>query len=115
ASASAALTAFCSRWSGGPPALHSSPTRRSSDLGSGSLTGENTASTWTINAVASNSTYSDGSHSLTYSGFSTLDGGTGGNTFNVQAETTTHPNNSNTRSYNPACCLHATLTRPSRS
>ena len=53
--------------------------------GSGSLTGENSVSTWTVNAVASSSTYNDGTDNLTFSGFSTLDGGTGGNTFNLGA------------------------------
>ena len=53
--------------------------------GSSTLGGESAASTWTVNAVASDSTYSDGSNNLTFSGFSTLDGGTGGNTFNLAA------------------------------
>jgi hypothetical protein len=55
--------------------------------GSGSLKGEATvASTWTVTAVSGNSTYADPSHSLTFSGFNTLNGGgSGSNAFNVAA------------------------------
>jgi hypothetical protein len=53
--------------------------------GTGTLTGENAASTWSVNAVNNDSSYSDGSHNLIFSGFLTLNGGTGGNTFNLQS------------------------------
>ena len=54
--------------------------------GSGTLTGENTASTWTLAAAQS---YNDGAkNSLTISGYGTLQAGTGGDTFNVTADTT---------------------------
>jgi acrosin len=62
--------------------------------GSGSnnvLTGENVASTWTLGSSAQ--TYNDGgSTSLTFSGFQTLDAGSGGDTFNVNANTTANLN-----------------------
>ena len=54
--------------------------------GSGSLTGENTAGTWTVDASSANSTYNDGSYSLTFSGFTTLNAGSGGDTFNLQSD-----------------------------
>ena len=53
--------------------------------GTGSLSGENAASTWTVYASSDSSTYYDGSSTLTFSGFNTLDAGTGGDTFNVQS------------------------------
>lgn len=52
---------------------------------SGTLTGMDTASTWTLSGTTS--TYSDGVNSLTYSGFSFLQGGTGDDTFNVTSAT----------------------------
>ena len=72
--------------------------RRLNGAGSSTLTGENAASTWTVNAVASNSTYNDGTDNLTFSGFSTLDGGTGGNTFNLAAGASGYAINGNTGS-----------------
>jgi hypothetical protein len=53
--------------------------------GTGTLTGESGSSNWSLNAVTNNSTYSDGSNSLSFSGFSTLHGGPGGNTFSLQS------------------------------
>ena len=45
--------------------------------GSGdSLTGENVASTWTVYASSGNSTYSDGTNTLTFTAFTTLNAGT---------------------------------------
>jgi len=52
--------------------------------GLGGLTGENAARTWTVDAV---STYSDGSNSLAFGGFVTLQGGSGADTFDVQSLT----------------------------
>ncbi len=52
-----------------------------------SLTGEDVASTWTLGSSAQ--TYNDGgSTSLTFSGYQTLDAGTAGDTFNINANTT---------------------------
>jgi hypothetical protein len=58
--------------------------------GTGALTGENadpaaTSSAWTVNAVTTNSTYFDGGDFLTFSGFSTLNGAPGNNTFNLHS------------------------------
>ncbi len=54
------------------------------------LTGENVAGTW---ALASAQTYNDGGGTgLTFSGFQTLDAGSGGDTFNVNANTTANLN-----------------------
>jgi acrosin len=53
--------------------------------GSDELTGENVVSTWNL---GSTDTYSDGSNTLTFSGFETLQGGSGADTFNVNAPTT---------------------------
>ncbi|HKI37673.1 MAG TPA: calcium-binding protein, partial [Gemmataceae bacterium] len=54
--------------------------------GANTLTGENVASTW---ALAGTKTYTDANaHSLTFSGFTTLQGGAAANTFNVTANTT---------------------------
>jgi acrosin len=49
--------------------------------GGGTLTGESVASTWTVDA---NSTYDDGSNVVSFTGFGTLQGGGGADTFNVQ-------------------------------
>ena len=56
--------------------------------GSGTVTGENTGSTWTLSGSAS--TYDDGGglSTLTLSGFSILNGGTANDTFNVVSATT---------------------------
>jgi len=52
----------------------------------GTLTGENAASTWTLGA---SDTYNDGgTANLTFSGFGTLQGGTGGNYFTVSVAST---------------------------
>jgi hypothetical protein len=49
--------------------------------GSGAtLVGENVASTWTVAATGS---YSDGSHTLTFAGFSNLQGGSAADTFDI--------------------------------
>src|SRR5207302_1934147 len=55
--------------------------------GAGTLTGENTTSTWSLGA---SKTYDDtaGNGTLTFSGFGTAQGGTGADTFNVTAATT---------------------------
>jgi acrosin len=53
--------------------------------GSASLTGEDVSSTWNVSASSSNSSYGDGSHTLTFSGFTTLNAGGAGDTFDVQA------------------------------
>ena len=63
--------------------------------GSGSLTGENAASVWTVNATPS---YNDGSNTLAFSGFTTLDAGTGGDTFNVSGGASGYTLNGNTGS-----------------
>ena len=49
-----------------------------------SLTGENVLSTWGLDGTP---TYSDGPHTLNFSGFATLQGGTAADTFNVTAAT----------------------------
>ena len=61
--------------------------------GSGSLTGENAASVWTVSATPS---YFDGSNTLDFSGFTTLDAGTGGDTFNVSGGASGYTLNGNT-------------------
>ncbi len=63
--------------------------------GSSTLTGENAASTWTVNATPS---YNDGSNTLAFSGFTTLDAGTGGDTFNVSGGASGYTLNGNTGS-----------------
>src|SRR5262249_38711064 len=62
------------------------------------LTGDNNASKWTVHATGANSTYAESGNSLTFSGFSTLDGGTGGNTFNLQSDASGYTINGNTGS-----------------
>ena len=52
--------------------------------GSGSLTSERTTSTWTVYAASAGSTYSDGIDRLTFTGFTTLNAGNEGDTFNLQ-------------------------------
>lgn len=54
--------------------------------GSGTVTGENTGSTWTVSGATK--TYSDGANSLTLGSFSILQGGTADDVFNVTAATT---------------------------
>ena len=53
---------------------------------SASLTGENIASTWTINGASSS--YNDGSNSLTISGFNTLNGGNSADIYTVSGAST---------------------------
>src|SRR5262249_31148230 len=53
--------------------------------GSGTLTGENLASTWSLGA---SQTYNDGSNTLAFSGYGTLQGGTAADTFTVSVPTT---------------------------
>jgi hypothetical protein len=48
----------------------------------GTLTGANTTATWT-GSVSNAGSYTDGSNTLTFSGFGNLTGGTGNDTFNV--------------------------------
>ena len=48
------------------------------------LTAENTTNTWTVGVTQ---TYSDGPHTLTFSGFLVLQGGSGADTFNVTGPT----------------------------
>ncbi len=52
--------------------------------GSGALTGENVASTW---ALGGSNSYSDGTATLTFSGFATVNAGTAGDTFNIGGAT----------------------------
>jgi len=54
-------------------------------IGSGKLTGETAASVWAL--AGATQSYNDGSHSLAISGYSTLQAGDGGDTFNVAADT----------------------------
>ena len=54
------------------------------NAGGGTLAGENLASTWILAAAVSDaSNYNDGAHSLGFSGFSTLDGGTAADVFHL--------------------------------
>jgi hypothetical protein len=53
--------------------------------GPGTLTGENAAATWTL---GTSDTYSDGTATLTFSGFATLQGGSVSDIFNVSAVNT---------------------------
>ena len=59
-------------------------------LGTNTLTGEGDASTWSLNG--STTTYSDGHKTLTFSGFGTLYGGAGVNTFDVLGSNTANLN-----------------------
>src|SRR5262249_34861839 len=52
---------------------------------SDTLTGENVASTW---ALGSTQTYADGTATLTFSAFESLQGGSAADTFNISANTT---------------------------
>ena len=54
-------------------------------LDGGTLTGENLPSTWTLNDAP---TYSDGTHTLAFQNFQTLQAGNGGDTFEIEASTT---------------------------
>ncbi len=54
-------------------------------IGTGTLTGRNVVSIWTLNGTA---TYFDGTATLTVSGFSTLQGGSDRDTFNVTGAST---------------------------
>lgn len=53
---------------------------------SGTLTGDNVVSAWTLSGATS--TYSDGVNSLSFSGFTILQGGTDNDTFSVTSATT---------------------------
>src|SRR5262245_25126788 len=53
--------------------------------GSGSLTGENVAATW---AIGGSPSYNDGTGTLPFSGFTTFNGGSGNDTFNVNPSVT---------------------------
>ncbi len=59
--------------------------RRLTGAASGTLTGENVASTWVLGAAT---TYMDAAQLLTFTGFSTLQGGTAADAFNVTENTT---------------------------
>jgi uncharacterized repeat protein (TIGR01451 family) len=80
--------------------------------GSGSLTGENPASVWTVSATPS---YYDGSNTLTFSGFTTLNGGTGGNIFNVSGAAAGYTINGNTGSDTLTGVSNAVLSSSSAS
>jgi acrosin len=53
--------------------------------GSASLTGEDVSSIWNVSASSGSSSYLDDSHTLTFSGFTTLNAGGAGDTFALQA------------------------------